>query len=586
MEEKNPKILVYKEQAESIINHCQRSLMESSGMNSILMNNYNEESSNSKSVLHIQDSCNLKKEFLPNKLTNLIKLDLTNCYLTELPKYLCLLKNLQHLILNNNELSCLPNVVGDLKELISLKVHNNNLKEVPENIGNLLNLEDLDLSFNKLTDIPCTYKILNRLKYLSIANNNFTCIPNCIKTGMSSLEMLVLSQNIHIMLDIPLHSTNIKRFYARNNDICSLFPNWIFNKKYNQLEEVLLDHTVFKNFYFSSKKIPISNIKKLSMIECKLSEQLLSQIFKRLASPESLNIGNDVLTAKINLFSFLPIQDINTKSSLKEINIRQTNIAKIPKCINEFLALVTIDISYNYITWLPNEICELHNLQNLIMNDNLLVSLPDSIGQLASLKTLKANNNALTSLPSSIIHLNNLQFLDLYNNELFKETNVNINMTTLQGIDLEQNYFLTNDLPITYNYEHLRAALLEYWNEKFRVVGLKKETVYDSDNKFDSLCIYNTNDDKFSEVQTSFEWSKENWDESDDSAEDFDPNECWKPKLIRCSPLVAYKRKFLREYFCPADLHAKPTLKHVQQMIDNGILSLNTEFETGQFDDA
>lgn len=30
MEEKNPKILVYKEQAESIINHCQRSLMESS----------------------------------------------------------------------------------------------------------------------------------------------------------------------------------------------------------------------------------------------------------------------------------------------------------------------------------------------------------------------------------------------------------------------------------------------------------------------------------------------------------------------------------------------------------------------------
>lgn len=110
--------------------------------------------------------------------------------------------------------------------------------------------------------------------------------------------------------------------------------------------------------------------------------------------------------------------------------------------------------------------------------------------------------------------------------------------------------------------------------------------MYDSDNKFDSLCTYDTNDDKLSEVQTSFEWLKENWDESDDSAEEFDPNECWKPKLIRCSPLVAYKRKTLREYFCPADLHAKSTLKHVQQMIDNGILSLKTEFETGQFDDA
>ncbi|XP_015180987.1 PREDICTED: protein LAP2-like isoform X2 [Polistes dominula] len=585
MEEINPKVLAYKEQTESTINYCQNSRMELSGMNSISMNNYNEESANLKSMLHIQDSCNLKKEFLPKKLTNLIKLDLTNCYLTDLPKYLCLLKNLQHLVLNNNQLSCLPNVVGDLKELISLKVHNNNLKEVPENISYLLNLEDLDLSFNKLTDIPCTYKMLNRLKYLSLANNNLICIPDCIKTGMSSLEMLVLSQNNHIMLNISLRSKNIKRFYATNNGICSSFPKWIFNNIYNQLEEVFLDHTVFENFHFSRNNVSISNIKKLSMIECKLSEKILKEIFQRLKSPESLNFGNSVLTANRNLFCLLPIQDIKTKSSLKDINICKTNIAMIPKRINEFLALVTIDISYNYITWLPDEICDLHNLQNLIINDNLLVSLPDSIGQLASLKTLKASNNALTSLPSSIMHLNNLQFLDLYNNELFKETYVNINMTTLQGIDLEQNYFLTNDLPITYNYEHLRAALLKYWNEKFRVVGLKKEPVYD-DEFVDSLRTLDTSDDKLSEEQTSFEWSKENWDESSDSAEEFDPNECWKPKLIRCSPLVACKRKNLKEYFCPADLHAKPILEYVQQMIDSGILSSNTEFETGQFDDA
>ncbi|KAI4497551.1 hypothetical protein M0802_007321 [Mischocyttarus mexicanus] len=490
-------------------------------------------------------------------------------YLRDLPEYLYLLKNLQHLVLNNNEFSCLPNVIGDLKELIFLKVRNNNLKEVPENIGNLLNLEDLDLSFNKLTYIPCTYKMLNKLKYFSLSSNKLKFIPNCIKIGMSSLEMLVLSENNHIMLNIALCSKNIKRFYAERNDISPLFPNWIFNKKYNQLEEVLLDHTVFKKFHFPKNKMLVSSITKLSMVGCKLSEKLLSKIFLRLKSPESLNIGNDLITAKSNLFSFLPIQDIKAKFNLKDINICRTNIAMIPKCINKFVDLVTIDAGYNYLTWLPDEICDLHNLQNLIIHDNLLVSLPDSIGQLVSLKTLKVSNNSLTSLPSSMIHLNNLQFLDLYNNELFKETNGNINMTNLQGIDLEQNYFLTNDLSITDNYEHLRATLLKYWNEKYRVIGLKKETVFNDENYFLDSYTYNTNDDKLSEIHASFEWVKENWDESDDSSEEFDPNECWKPKLIRCSPLVAYKRKTWKEYFCPADLHAKPTLKRIQQMIDN-----------------
>ncbi|KAF7406107.1 hypothetical protein HZH68_005476 [Vespula germanica] len=588
MEKDNLKILVYQEQSESKINQCWQCLTESSNTNSVPTNNYTNESLNFKNMLYIQNTYNSSNELLPNKLINLIKLDLSDNYLKDLPDYLDLLKNLQHLILNNNQLSYLPSVIGDLEKLISLKVHNNNITEVSENIGNLSNLEDLDLSSNKLTDIPCTYKMLNRLKYLSLANNNFICIPDCLRIGMCNLEILDLSQNSHIMLNVPLCSMKIKRFYAKENDICPSFVNWMFTNKYYKLEEVLLDYTVFQKFNFPSEEISVLNIKKLSMVQCKLSEKFLSEIIKRLNCLESLNIGNNEITMKGNTFWVLPIQDIKNKSNVKEINACKTNIPMIPKCINEFLALVTIDASFNYITWLPDEICDLHNLQNLIINNNLLVSLPDSIGQLTSLKTLKASYNALTCLPSSMMHLNNLQFLDLYDNEFHAATDININITCLQGIDLEQNYFSTNDLPITKSYyENLRIALLEYWNKEYREVGSKKKSeCRDSNESLHSFYTYNTNDDELQEIQNSSEWVEENWDDSENSADEFDPNEYWEPKPRQCSPIFAYKRQIFQSYFCPSDLHAKSIGKHLKQILHNATLSLNTEFETGQFEDV
>lgn len=440
MGEDNLKILIYQEQSESTENHCWRCLTVSSDKNLVPMNYFTNESLNLKNILYIQNIYNFNNELLPIKLTNLIKLDLSDRYLKDLPDYLGLLKSLQDLVLNNNQLSCLPSVIGDLEKLVSLKVQNNNITEVTKNIGNLLNLEYLDLSSNKFRDIPCLYKMLNRLKYHSLSNNNFICTLYCFRIGMCSLEMLDLSQNSHIMLNVPLCSIKIKRFYAKKNDTCPSFLNWIFTNKYYKLEEVSLDYTVFQKYNFPSEEIPMLNITKLSMVQCKLSEKF--------CCPESLNIGNDKVTKKGNIFWVLPIKDIQDKSYLKEINICKTNIPMIPKCINEFLSLVTIDASFNCITWLPDEICDLHNLQNLIINNNLLVNLPDSIGQLTLLKTLITSYNALTRLPSSMMHLNNLQFLDLYDNQFFTVTDININIPILQGMDLEQNYFSTNNLSV------------------------------------------------------------------------------------------------------------------------------------------
>ncbi|KAK2586650.1 hypothetical protein KPH14_011695 [Odynerus spinipes] len=592
MEKDNVEILKHEEHIEVDIIQLWQFLTKLCSTSMMLNNDYIKELLNLEDIDVIKDIHNYMNKFvsLPTsfseRLTNLIQLDLSNNNLKDLPYSLCLLKSLEHLALNNNQFSCLPSVVANLKSLKSLKVHNNYIKEISESIGNLENLEDLDLSYNKLTDIPFAYKKLHRLKCFSLAKNNFSKIPDCISAGMRNLEILDLSQNKYIILDIPLYSIHIKRLYARQNDICPAFPKWILTSKYYELEEVSLDYTVFKNFYFPNET-SVSNIKKLSMVQCKLSQANLQNIIKRLKHIESINIGNNTQISKCNIFWFLPIQDIQDKSNLKEISAHRTGIPMIPKYINELVNLIMIDVSFNSINWLPDEICYLTNLQTLIINNNLLSYLPDSIGQLQSLKKLKANHNLLTRTPSSMIYLNNLKFLDLYNNEILSAREIIINLTCLQGMDLEQNYFSTTDLPITKShYENLRCALLQHENGQSRaLIGPKVEPIYDEEK---SYCSSYSTRDSFDNVEVyesddSPEFVEENWDDFD-SADEFDPHECKEPTL---QPSFSYcELALFRQRFCPADLHAKPIAECIARMINDGSLSWKTEFAEGQFDDV
>lgn len=513
-------------------------------------------------------------------LNNLIELDLSNNNLKSLPNSFSLLQNLESLALNNNQFSRLPDVIGDLKSLKSLKAHNNCIKEVSENIGNLVNLEYLDLSFNELNNISSMCKHLHRLQYFSLANNQLSRIPDCISIGISNLEILDVSGNKHIIIDIPLCSTHIKKFYAKHNGLCKVFPSWIFSLKHCKVEEVFLDYTRFNKFNFSNDK-SVSNIKKLSMVESKLSEKVLQNIIARLPSLESLNVGNDIRTCNNNSFWFLPIQEIDDKCNLREISVHRTGIPAIPKSIIKLANLITIDVSFNDISWLPDEICYLNNLQTLIVNNTLLAYLPESIGQLKSLQKLKASHNLLSCTPSSMMYLYNLKFLDFYDNEFLSARDINIDMTCLQGLNLEKNYFPTSDLPIAKShYEHLRSTLLEEWGEQYeQLIGPKAESICD---KSESSYISSSDDEEICGLENDSEIVEENWDDVD-SSDEFDPNEFKEPKP--CSNSSYCNFTIFRQQFCPSDIHAESVVTRIIRMISNGTLSFNMDFEEGQFDD-
>ncbi|XP_076763882.1 uncharacterized protein LOC143431202 [Xylocopa sonorina] len=526
-------------------------------------------------------------------LTHLVDLNLYKCNLRQLPNSLNMLKTLNCLNLDNNNFYILPSVICELTNLKKLWASNSRIEKVPNNLGDLSNLEILSLSRNQLTDLPISCAKLNRLEVCCLSVNKFKKIPHCVAKGMRNLQILMVSQNPNMELNIYPKSTNLKSFYAEGNYMCPSFPLWVLNGKYTKLETVVLNDTRFKKFNFRQKPWT-SYIKKLMMKQSNLGEKQVENIISGMIMLEQLVIGN----GKVNNQNYLPHMPIKKKmnpSSLKQIDMRDTGLVIIPNTINRYVNLSDMNLSSNNIFVLPEEICSLKNLSRLIMDRNRVTNLPEKIGDLISLKELKIRHNNLNKLPGSMKSLCNLEYLDLYGNEFETVPEMIADLTSLKGLDLEQNYFSTKCLSPARipNYEDMRDVLRNYWT----VPSFGYESLCGCRSKL------STNEELSS--STSPSWSKSNpsdggvystipggtynelmnerWDTSDDSAEEFDPHECKEPRKQMYPPFTFYK-PFQQEY-CPADSHPPRVMTRITEMLRNGTLVWTKDFEEGQFED-
>ncbi|KAG7189402.1 hypothetical protein KM043_017108 [Ampulex compressa] len=504
---------------------------------------------------------------------NLSRLDLSNNYLKNLPPSLSLLKNLQHLSLKSNQFSILPKVIGTLSNLQSLNACNNEIRDIASNVGDLVNLKDLDLSSNKLISLPSALAKLCSLEYLSLAYNNFKEVPQCITTGLTNLRILDLSGNKHLRIDAPPRSTNLIVFYARNNNVCLIFPNWILNPMYHKLEVIELDNTNFKTFNLP-EEMPFLHIRSLSMKQCKLSEAIVLKIITRMVYLEKIVIGNDQM--------------------LKEISICCAGIPAIPDIIGNFINLKAINVSDNTISWMPDEICTLKNLESLIINNNNVAILPSNIGDLISLKELKANCNNIACLPDSIKYLTKLEYLDLYNNEIQSFPESIERMSSLLGLDFGYNFFSTENILIRgICYEKLKVTLREHWPKDNRIPDEPKSeqpantcNIIDNNESF-SCWFDNVTDSDVCSVEVRDASSDndlaERWDVSEDSSDEFDPTEHTEHRIHSRSEFTFYSVP--RHTFCPAFLHKKRVMEKVVEMVQNGSLVWTLDYEEGQFED-
>lgn len=126
------------------------------------------------------------------KLKNLESLDLSNNLLTNLPlgalaKFIYFKK----LIVRDNQLTGLPFSLPSA--LILLDLSKNKLTWLPITIGNLQSLRELDLSNNELTELPKSVGELTQLKKLFLSNNKLTDLPKSF--GDLTLDVLDLDNN-------------------------------------------------------------------------------------------------------------------------------------------------------------------------------------------------------------------------------------------------------------------------------------------------------------------------------------------------------------------------------------------------------
>lgn len=127
-------------------------------------------------------------------LPDLEELSLAGNRLHELPPMLGRLTALRRLQLSGNQLETVPEEIGHLQQLEGLWLHGNLLQKLPSAVGALSSLTQLSLAGNQLMDLPDALGHLSHLKDLNVAGNNLSTLPASIG-GLASLEKLTLHGN-------------------------------------------------------------------------------------------------------------------------------------------------------------------------------------------------------------------------------------------------------------------------------------------------------------------------------------------------------------------------------------------------------
>ncbi|XP_019171333.1 PREDICTED: receptor-like protein 12 isoform X2 [Ipomoea nil] len=288
---------------------------------------------------------------------------LSNNQLTsEIPRWLCNLKDLDQLDLSTNKLSGkIPLCFGKLQNLIVLDLGNNNLcGHIPISLGSLYHLQSLHLPNNKLEgEVPSSLQNLRNLGVLDLSENELTdVIPPWIGEKLSNMGFLILHAN-HFYGDIPLQLCqlqNLQLLNLANNNMSGYIPHCFDN---------LTGMVTEGNLEYGYTGIG------------------------------SIGYGDEIF------------------EDIKGLKLQYNKTLRF---------LRSMDLSWNHLVgMIPVELTSLHALKNLNLSRNHLSgAIPASIGNLSNIESLDLSRNLLSGrIPPSLSSLNFLSYLNLSFNNLY-----------------------------------------------------------------------------------------------------------------------------------------------------------------------
>lgn len=116
-------------------------------------------------------------------LSLLLKRELEERCLIQIPPSISSLKHLKKLGLSHNNLNTLPASIKSLHSLKYLNLSHNNLGSIPESILSMKSLRYLDISYNNIENIPQKIQSLSNLEELRLEGNKFQSIPEFLQNS-------------------------------------------------------------------------------------------------------------------------------------------------------------------------------------------------------------------------------------------------------------------------------------------------------------------------------------------------------------------------------------------------------------------
>ena len=133
-----------------------------------------------------------------------------------------------------------------------------------------------------------------------------------------------------------------------------------------------------------------------------------------------------------NQFKGFP-EIIGSLFDLRELQLKQANIAIIPRSIGNLTKLEELDLGLNFITSLPESFSQLVSLKKLTLSHNHLKRIPDTIANLKSLTYLDLEDNEIKYIPDSVGELKSLIELNLQGNQI---ENLPETLTEIKDLDI------------------------------------------------------------------------------------------------------------------------------------------------------
>jgi len=153
-------------------------------------------------------------------------LDLSGQNITEIPKEINKLANLQVFIFQNNNVVKLPVEIGDLKKLQIIKGDNNLLTYLPYEIGFCSNLYEMSFKNNKIYTLPNSFDKLKKMGKINLDYNSFKDFPPQILMLKKLVSCNISNNYINYL---PAEISNLRRlsYFNLANNLFDDVPNQI-----------------------------------------------------------------------------------------------------------------------------------------------------------------------------------------------------------------------------------------------------------------------------------------------------------------------------------------------------------------------